>query len=184
MRVRESFRPSMRPRIQQKSLLVRKPVESRFRAVDPLNHGRSHLGSGLDAVIDPNARVRVPGDLELSLEGAQQSFVGSMHASMMSDGVLRDAVPLDAHVDQRRRFMDVQVSPQNRRGHRRPLFLVRIRRPAIPPVSTYHDGQLGPWRRTESHDSIRVEDDAQRALRVQIVRDRPWDQVAESMHGQ
>ena len=58
-------------------------------------HTHHHIPSGSHTVIEPNTRVTIARYSQLPLELSHVVFMGSLHARLVTDSVLRDAVALE-----------------------------------------------------------------------------------------
>lgn len=63
----------------------------------------------------------------------------------MPDGILRDAISVQADADSARGQGNAQVTFDSSLGHARAFVLVWVCRFVVPPVAPEHNGEFGTW---------------------------------------
>lgn len=107
----------------------------------------------------------------------------------MPDGILRDAISVQADADSARGLGDAQVTFYNSLGHARAFVLVWVCTLVVPPVAAEHDGEFGTWVDggggilTCGRGGFGVEDDAEGAFGILRQGDGAGEEVAEAVDG-
>lgn len=107
----------------------------------------------------------------------------------MPDGILRDAISVQADADSVRGQGNAQVAFYNSLGHARAFVLVWICRFVVPPVAPEHNREFGAWGAggggvlAGGRGGFGVEDDAEGEFRVLRERDGAGEEVSEAVDG-
>lgn len=107
----------------------------------------------------------------------------------MPDGVLRDAISVQADADSTRGLGDAQVAFYSSLGHACAFILVWVCRFLVPPVAAQHDGEFCTrsvdWGGILacSRGGLGIEDDAKGAFGILREGDGAGEEVAEAVDG-
>lgn len=110
----------------------------------------SYLTGLLNAVIYPDCPLPPRScNLEAALEAPDEGFVDGLHATVISDGVLRDAVAIQSCLCDLGVLIDTEMPSEQTLGHFNGLIFTwkLIRLPACPPMTAHHDRDFGAGRR-------------------------------------
>lgn len=107
----------------------------------------------------------------------------------MPDGILWDAISVQADADSARGLGDAQVAFYSSLGHARAFVLIWICRLVVPPVAAEHDGEFGTWSAGGGGilacgwGGFGVEDDTEGALGVLRQGDGAGEEITEAVDG-
>lgn len=166
--------------------ILRSPTHELLKPVLPttVHQPCDHIPSRTHAVIEPNTRIAIPSNPQPALVPLQHA-TAVLHALVVAHGVLRDAVPLQAHKHAGRFLRDTQMPAQHVQRHDGAVALGRDHHGRVgPPMPAHHDGHLGAGHGVLPGRDVGVEHHAEGAFWVLAEGDGARDQVAESVLGQ
>lgn len=139
-----------------------------------------------DAIIQAYPCIPSTSNLQAAIKDVPKQGVQAVHPRDMPDFILRNAAALQASVRvDGLGISDVQMPPEQVLRHVNGGFLVRERVPLVTPVmAAHHDCELRAVQFMELvlvEVEVRGKDNAERALRVLLRRERAGDEVTKAI---